>query len=524
MLTPHAQKPTSANRRVVRPGRSWPVLIAVALALALAGGCGGGSSTTTKSTATAAAAITKTEFVTKANAICAAADPNLQAENAKLAAHPTPAAVVSAVQTLYAPAIEAQITAIKSLGTPAGDQATVSRMLQLIEGDLHRVKTNPKLIVSATAFGDFAKVAHPYGLTAGAPLRCPGRRGRPPRGRPPLRRGGRWMCSPRAPARLQCAPVLTTLGSTGLAVSRVGLGLAALGRPGYINLGHGEDLAGHTGAQAMERGAHAVLDAAYTGGVRYFDAARSYGRAEAFLASWLARRGLRGREVTVGSKWGYRYTANWRVDAPVHEVKELTRATLARQLAQSRQLLGSHLRLYQIHSATLESGVLDDRAVLDELARLRASGVSVGITVSGPQQAQTIERALALGAFDTVQATWNLLERSAAGALAAAHAAGLGVIVKEALANGRLTARGGVGELAEAARRRGSRPDALALAAALAQPWADVVLSGATTVAQLEGNLEALDQRLDGDALERLEALGEDPVAYWQTRAALPWN
>jgi hypothetical protein len=169
MLTPHAHKPTSAIKRVVRPGRSWPVLVALALTLALAGGCGGGSNTTTKSTATAAA-ITKTEFVTKANAICAAADPNLQAENAKLAAHPTPAAVVSAVQTVYVPAIEGQITAIKSLGTPAGDQATVSRMLQLIEADLRRVKTNPKLIVSATAFGDFAKVAHPYGLTACAPL------------------------------------------------------------------------------------------------------------------------------------------------------------------------------------------------------------------------------------------------------------------------------------------------------------------------------------------------------------------
>jgi aryl-alcohol dehydrogenase-like predicted oxidoreductase len=33
------------------------------------------------------------------------------------------------------------------------------------------------------------------------------------------------------------------LGSTGLAVSPIGLGLAALGRPGYITLGHGSDLA-----------------------------------------------------------------------------------------------------------------------------------------------------------------------------------------------------------------------------------------------------------------------------------------
>src|SRR5581483_11890912 len=105
------------------------------------------------------------------------------------------------------------------------------------------------------------------------------------------------------------------LGRTPLVASRLGLGLAALGRPGYINLGHADDLAGHTDVASMERAAHAVLDAAYDAGVRYFDAARSYGKAEAFLASWLARRGLAPGDVTVASKWGYTYTTDWRVDA-----------------------------------------------------------------------------------------------------------------------------------------------------------------------------------------------------------------
>ena len=93
-----------------------------------------------------------------------------------------------------------------------------------------------------------------------------------------------------------------TLGRTGLAVSRVGLGLAALGRPGYINLGHAADLPGARDVPAMEAHAHAVLDAAWGAGVRYFDAARSYGRAEAFLASWLASRQIAPGAVTVGSK------------------------------------------------------------------------------------------------------------------------------------------------------------------------------------------------------------------------------
>jgi aryl-alcohol dehydrogenase-like predicted oxidoreductase len=313
--------------------------------------------------------------------------------------------------------------------------------------------------------------------------------------------------------------MITTLGDTGLRVTRIGLGLAALGRPGYINVGHSADLAGQTDVASMERAAHEVLDAAYAGGVRYFDAARSYGKAEAFLASWLQARRLARNDVTVGSKWGYRYTAGWRTDAEVNEVKQLDAPMLRRQLAETRELLGDHLRLYQIHSATIESGVLDDREVLDELARLRATGVFIGFTTTGPEQAKTIERALEVGGFDEVQSTFNLLERSAGPALAAAHEAGLGVIVKEALANGRLTGRGDVPELIAAAREAGTTPDAQALAFVLAQPWADVVLSGADTVEQLESNLTALDvepQPLD-DLIER-------PDQYWTERSKLLWN
>jgi aryl-alcohol dehydrogenase-like predicted oxidoreductase len=312
---------------------------------------------------------------------------------------------------------------------------------------------------------------------------------------------------------------VTTLGRTGLPVTRIGLGLAALGRPGYINIGHGADLAGHTDVESMERAAHDVLDAAYAGGVRYFDAARSYGKAEAFLASWLNARGLGRDDVTVGSKWGYTYTANWRTDAEVNEVKDLSAEHLRRQLAETRELLGDHLCLYQIHSATIESGVLDDRQVLDELAQLRATGVFIGFTTSGPEQTQTVERALEVGGFDEVQSTFNLLERSAGPALAAAHEAGLGVIIKEALANGRLTARGDVPELIAAAGQAATTPDALALAFVLSQPWVDVVLSGADTVAQLQSNLTALTVEP-----ETLEDLVVDPVTYWHARGELPWN
>ena len=102
------------------------------------------------------------------------------------------------------------------------------------------------------------------------------------------------------------------LGAGGPVVPRIGLGLAALARPAYITGGREDDLPDRSVA-GLRAQTFSVLDAAYTAGVRYVDVARSYGRAEEFLAGWLAERGH--RDVVVGSKWGYRYTGGWRLDA-----------------------------------------------------------------------------------------------------------------------------------------------------------------------------------------------------------------
>jgi len=317
-----------------------------------------------------------------------------------------------------------------------------------------------------------------------------------------------------------------TLAGRSVTVTRLGLGLAALGRPGYINLGHGGDLAGSSDVEGLRQRAWAVLDAAWAGGIRCFDAARSYGLAEDFLGGWLYARSLAPEAVFVSSKWGYRYTANWQPDASVHEVKEHSLGQFRRQREETRALLGPHLALYQVHSATLDSGLFEQPQLLTALSGLRLEGVGIGLSVSGPGQAETIRRALAIRVdgiplFGSVQATWNLLERSASDALAEAKAAGWLVIVKEALANGRLTSRGAIAPLLAEAQRLGTTADALAIAAVLAQPWADVVLSGASTVEQLESNVRAatlgVPQRL-------LTSLAEAPALYWKTRSALPWT
>jgi aryl-alcohol dehydrogenase-like predicted oxidoreductase len=237
--------------------------------------------------------------------------------------------------------------------------------------------------------------------------------------------------------------------------------------------------------------------------------------------------------VVVGSKWGYRYVGGWQLDAPVHEVKDHSVEAFYAQLAESVGLLGPHLALYQIHSATPETGVLDDGRVLDALAELRDGGaIRVGVTVSGPSQAAMVRKALAIRRgdrplFAAVQATWNVLERSCEEALREAHAAGRTVIVKEVLANGRLTARGDAGRdgaLALLARDFHAGPDAVAIAAALARPWADVVLLGAGTVEQLRSNLKALEIRAGPALLRRLDGLREPPSAYWDARSGLRWT
>ena len=330
---------------------------------------------------------------------------------------------------------------------------------------------------------------------------------------------------------------LHPLGTTSLQVSPIGLGLAALGRPGYINLGHAEDLERDYAVQQMESKAHEVLDAAYEEGIRYFDAARSYGKAEAFLASWLVTKSSEElADIVVGSKWGYTYTADWQIDAEEHEVKEHSIENLEKQWQESKDILGNHLNLYQIHSATLETGVLENRPILEKLAELKANGTHIGLSLSGEKQAQTLEKALDVQVggeklFDTVQVTFNVLEPSAGETLARAHDEGLGVIVKEALANGRLTERNDAPAFADKlkvlqkqTKRLDTTLDALALAFVLRQPWAGVVLSGAATAEHIRSNVKAVGLELDEEALGALEELREAPGEYWGTRGDLAWR
>jgi aryl-alcohol dehydrogenase-like predicted oxidoreductase len=142
--------------------------------------------------------------------------------------------------------------------------------------------------------------------------------------------------------------------------------------------------------------------------------------------------------------------------------------------------------------------------------------------------------------FSVAQVTWNLLEPTVQTAAAEAARAGWAVLVKEAVANGRLAPGGGDAgpgsPLAVAAEAAGVTPDAIAISAALAQPWVTVVLSGAVSAAQLNANLTAL--QLTGEepaepsrsasagtlASQLTEAIAENATTYWAERSARPWT
>ena len=314
---------------------------------------------------------------------------------------------------------------------------------------------------------------------------------------------------------------------------RIGLGLAALGRPAYITAGRDHDVGAARSVDEMRARTADVLDAAYAGGIRYLDAARSYGRAEEFLADWLNSR-PNVTEVVIASKWGYRYVGAWRMDADVHEVKEHTLRAFIAQLGETHALLGNRLDLYQVHSVTEGSPVLTDSELQRALADLRDGGVRLGLSTSGPHQADAIRGALELEVdgqplFSSVQSTWNLLETSAGQALSEAHQAGCAVVIKEVFANGRLAPGGndtspGARQAAQAAADLEIGVDQLAIAAALQQPWASRVLSGAVTVAQVESHLASLEVDLPREVLNALSGLAEEPAHYWAARSERAWQ
>jgi hypothetical protein len=151
--------------------RRAEAIAGLAIVSLIGAGCGGGNSNSngTTPTSTVAGPITKAEFVAKANAICIKGDVRTEKAGSSLGNNPTEAEAAVAVPAKFVPAVQAQINELKALSVPPGEAAAVTNMLVLAQGDLNKVKSNPRLAFETKTFADFATVAHAYGLKACAP-------------------------------------------------------------------------------------------------------------------------------------------------------------------------------------------------------------------------------------------------------------------------------------------------------------------------------------------------------------------
>ena len=314
---------------------------------------------------------------------------------------------------------------------------------------------------------------------------------------------------------------------------QLGLGTAAIGRPQYININQNlkhqnQDL------EAFKRKGWSVLNKAYELGIRYFDTAPGYGLAEQLLLDWLQTK--EDKSIEIGTKWGYTYVANFNANAKVHEIKEHSLEKLNEQWEVSKGFL-PHLKVYQIHSATLETGVLQNEAILNRLAFLKAEyNTKIGMTTTGVNQVEVIKKALDVHVagrplFDAFQITYNVLDQSLERISKELAQQEKQIIIKEALANGRLFRNSNYSHynklynvLDALAINYKTSVDAILLNFCAQTIPESIVLSGASNNEHLKSNEKMNAFKLSHDDLEKLMAFQIKPSQYWKERKQLNWN
>ena len=312
----------------------------------------------------------------------------------------------------------------------------------------------------------------------------------------------------------------------------IGLGTAALGRPQYINVRL--ETCDNSNLEKFRQQSFQVLEDAYNLGIRYFDTAPGYGLAEELLLEWLQTKD--DDSIEVATKWGYTYTANFDANAKVHEVKEHSLAKLNEQWTFSKQLL-PYFKVYQIHSTTLETGILENEAVLSELAHLKKEhNLKIGITTTGTNQVEVIQKALTVlvdgeQLFDVFQVTYNFLDQSLLEIIDELISQNKSIVIKEVLANGRIFKNENYpyyqkmyATLEDLASKYNVGVDAIALKYGLQTISNATVLSGASNTNQLTENLKANSFLLSNDDIQLLKSFKVSPEFYWKERKQLQWN
>ena len=312
--------------------------------------------------------------------------------------------------------------------------------------------------------------------------------------------------------------------------NKIGLGLAALGRPEYININHNQELGSDKSKEKLRHISFDIIDYAHSRGIKYFDTARVYGASEEFLSNWLKLN--KDKEVYCGSKWGYEYLANWNLNSKVHERKDHSLNFFKKQWAETKLFLKHNINLYQIHSATKDTGVLNDNKILDTLYALSEEGIEIGISTTGLDQNEMIEKVIEINKksflFSSIQSTYNIFEQNSENFLIKANHEGISIIIKEVFANGRLSSDNQqynleiISEIKQLSLALNQSIENIAFLWVIQKPWVDIVLSGATTKNQIDENFKCLEfLNLELGFLKQYKLPSE---LYWSDRKKLRWN
>src|SRR3954466_801439 len=312
------------------------------------------------------------------------------------------------------------------------------------------------------------------------------------------------------------------LGTTGLRVSRLGLGCGNFGGIGAAPEFFG---AGETEPQAF-----ALMDRAYDAGINFFDTANAYGggRSETWIGRWLNAKGAAvGRELLLSPKV-------FNPVGPGPNDRGLSRRHILQQVDDSlRRLQTDRLDMYLIHEPDPETPLDETLHALDDVVR---SGKVLYVGASNIE-AWRLARALWISdvrrmcRFEWVQNSFSLLDRDAeremfplcadqqVGFTAFSPLAGGWLTGKYAAAGAypdgsRMTLRPepyrhlerdavfrGLKTIAEEAAARGADMAALAIAWVLPHPRVDAAIIGPRNPAHLAAALAATSIELsDGDA------------------------
>lgn len=316
-------------------------------------------------------------------------------------------------------------------------------------------------------------------------------------------------------------------------MKNIGLGTAAIGRPIYINIRHDKPRVDLSLPEFRANGIQ-ILNNAYDNGVRFFDASPGYGLVESLLIEWLQQKN--DSDITVATKWGLSYVANFDINATTHEVKEHSLERLNAQWEFSKKLL-PNLKIYQVHSATLDTGVLENKAILQRLYQIkREYNIVIGLTTTGVNQVEVLKKAVDIEIeseplFNSFQSTYNIMDQSILQAKSLLTKDKRKLIIKESLANGRLIPNTLFKEhsklyryLTILADKYNVEADAIAIRFCMDSFSEAICLIGANNTDQLQSNLKVKTFQLQEHEIEELSSFKINPAIYWKERNQLPWQ